>query len=690
MRNRLHVGALGALSLILVLVVSTPGSPLTALPESPVANAAMGSDTETVRSLLRAGEDVNAAQGDGMTALHWTALNGDIATMQLLLYAGANLEPTTRLGAYTPLHLASREGRSETVVMLLDARSDAGRPTDTGVTALHLAAQAGSPEAVVALLEHGADVNVRDANSQRTPLMFATAGSRLEAMKTLIEAGADLSAETELIDYPERYRFDTEEQRTRRRVADAAKPPQPGGGRGAAERVAGARRPSAAAAGAPTQGNQGPPDPDDPPARGSRAQATPPDPDDPPVRGGAGAQTTPPDPDDPPSRGGRAAGQTPPDPDDPPPGRSVGGATRTAGLDPGAEPSGATAALDPSVPRSLSNIDQIGVQGGFTALHYAARDGRYDAAMLLLEAGAELDHRTGGDESSPMLVAVINGNFDLAMTLLERGADPNLLSEDGAGALFATLNNEWHLRTWYPQPTAAEQQETSYLELMRALLEAGADPDQRTNSHIWYASYNAGRMGVDFSGATAFWRAAYAIDVAAMKLLIEYGADPNIPTMKLASNRNRRGFGGRPRTTSDDEDDPSGRPAVEPGGPHVHPLHAATGVGFGTSRVGQQHRHVPNGWLPAVEYLVGELGVDVNVIDADGYSPVHNAAGRGDNPVIEYLVEHGADVTFVSRRGQTTVDMANGPQQRVQPFPETMALLESLGAVNNDNCISCD
>jgi hypothetical protein len=52
-------------------------------------------------------------------------------------------------------------------------------------------------------------------------------------------------------------------------------------------------------------------------------------------------------------------------------------------------------------------------------------------------------------------------------------------------------------------------------------------------------------------------------------------------------------------------------------------------------------------------------------------------------------VERGADVTFVSRRGQTTVDMANGPQQRVQPFPETIALLEGLGAKNNHNCLSC-
>ena len=57
--------------------------------ESPVAVAAMRGDTDGVRTLLRGGADVNAAQGDGMTALHWTALNGDLKTMDTLLVAGA-------------------------------------------------------------------------------------------------------------------------------------------------------------------------------------------------------------------------------------------------------------------------------------------------------------------------------------------------------------------------------------------------------------------------------------------------------------------------------------------------------------------------------------------------------------------------------------------------------------------------
>jgi ankyrin repeat protein len=81
--------------------------------------------------------------------------------------------------------------------------------------------------------------------------------------------------------------------------------------------------------------------------------------------------------------------------------------------------------------------------------------------------------------------------------------------------------------------------------------------------------------------------------------------------------------------------------------------------------------------------------VDVNARDLNGYNAIHHAAARGDNELILYLVEQGGDVMAVSRRGQTTADMANGPVQRVPPFLETLALLESLGALNNHNCRSC-
>ena len=116
---------------------------------------------------------------------------------------------------------------------------------------------------------------------------------------------------------------------------------------------------------------------------------------------------------------------------------------------------------------------------------------------------------------------------------------------------------------------------------------------------------------------------------------------------------------------------------------------AASGIGYGEGFAANVHRHVPDGWLPTVTYLVEELGADVNARDHNGYNAVHHAAARGDSELILYLVEKGADVTAVSRRGQTAADMANGPVQRILPFPETVRLLESLGSKNNHNCVAC-
>ena len=121
----------------------------------------------------------------------------------------------------------------------------------------------------------------------------------------------------------------------------------------------------------------------------------------------------------------------------------------------------------------------------------------------------------------------------------------------------------------------------------------------------------------------------------------------------------------------------------------VPPLHAASGVGYGEGFAANSHRNAPNGWLPAVRYLVEQLGADVNARDHEGNTALHHAAARGDNEMIQYLVSKGADVKAVNRAGETTADMANGPVQRVQPFPETIALLEKLGAKNNHRCKSC-
>jgi ankyrin repeat protein len=90
-----------------------------------------------------------------------------------------------------------------------------------------------------------------------------------------------------------------------------------------------------------------------------------------------------------------------------------------------------------------------------------------------------------------------------------------------------------------------------------------------------------------------------------------------------------------------------------------------------------------------MKYLVEELHHDVNQRDLNGYTPLHHAASRGDNEMIQYLVSKGADPKAVGRDFRTTVDLANGPVQRLRPFPETIKLLESLGARNNHRCVGC-
>ena len=111
--------------------------------ESPVADAAARGDRETVKSLLKQAADVNAAQGDGMTALHWAAMNGDAELAQMLIFAGANVRATTRLGTYTPLYLASQQGHGSVVQALVKAGSDVKAGTPNGTTPLMVAAASG-------------------------------------------------------------------------------------------------------------------------------------------------------------------------------------------------------------------------------------------------------------------------------------------------------------------------------------------------------------------------------------------------------------------------------------------------------------------------------------------------------------------------------------------------------------------
>ena len=657
-----------ALGAALLLGAWTPG-----IEDSPVADAAMRGDTARVRALLKQGADVNAAQGDGMTALHWAASRGDAAEVAMLVYAGARVEASTRNGNYTPLHLAARGGRAAAVKALLKAGASAKATTSAGgATPLHLAAGIGSTESISALLAAGAEVDQRESAWGQTPLMWAANYDRVDAVKLLLSKGADIKAISKVESVPERERVDGQSRSLRNRrvaaLAQAENPtpagrgaaPAPGGGRGAGPVPPPAGRAGAPATpGTPAATNTATPDSA---ARAAAPAQRPANPDSGTSQDQGGQRGYPP-----PAAAGAAPANL----------QAAGAAGRAGGR--GGRAGGAGE-------RALSYGELVGSKGGLTPLLFAAREGNLETVKVLLAAGAPIGQASEGDHTSPMLMAAINGHFDIAMMLLERGASPNQMSDAAATPLYATINVQYAAKSLYPQPTAQKQQKVTYLELMEALLKRGADPNVRLSKHLWYMSYNFDLLGVNTAGATPFWRAAYGTDVPAMRLLLKYGADPTVATRKPGG---RQRGDDAPAEDDGEVKDPSGLPPIPAGGPGVYPIHAASGVGYGEGYAANAHMHAPDGWIPSVKFLIEELGVDVNQRDHNGFTPLHHAAARGDNDLIKYLMSKGADISAVSRRGQTVADMANGPVQRIPPFVETVKLLESLGSKNSNKCRSC-
>lgn len=177
-------------TLVLALLL---GSANLAFAQADVADAAMQRDAAALRSLIREGADVNAAQADGATALHWAAYHGDAQLAELLLEAGADPSATNRNGS-TPLWLAANRGDAATLDTLLAGGADANEQLRLGRTPLMLAARSGNVDAVRVLLDHGADPNAREDERGTTALMQAADQGHADVIAVLIEHGADVAA----------------------------------------------------------------------------------------------------------------------------------------------------------------------------------------------------------------------------------------------------------------------------------------------------------------------------------------------------------------------------------------------------------------------------------------------------------------------------------------------------------------
>jgi uncharacterized protein len=156
-----------------------------------LVGAVKKADRAEVRAVLAKGVDVNAAEADGMTALHWAAQSGDLEIASLLIGAGANVNAATRYGV-TPLLLACVSGSAPTVGALLKSGADVNAASPEGETPLMTAARVGRIEALQLLLDHGATVNAQESWKKQSPLMWAAGEGHSAAIKLLVAKGADL------------------------------------------------------------------------------------------------------------------------------------------------------------------------------------------------------------------------------------------------------------------------------------------------------------------------------------------------------------------------------------------------------------------------------------------------------------------------------------------------------------------
>jgi uncharacterized protein len=284
--------------------------------------------------------------------------------------------------------------------------------------------------------------------------------------------------------------------------------------------------------------------------------------------------------------------------------------------------------------------------GGLSPLLFAARDGRLEAAKLLVEAKANVN-QPDVNSISPLVMAITNNHVDVAKLLLENGADPKAADLWGRTPLWTSVDLRDLEVGKSGEQRAGDQKvdRAAALDLIKMLLDRGVDVNVRTKEVPPAKRYimSLGDLSwVDFTGQTPFVRAALSGDVTVMRMLLQHGADPNIPTNS--------------DTTA---------------------LMAAAGINW---VVGQTYTESKESLMEALKLCI-EKGGDVNAKNSMGLTAVMGAANRGSDDILQFLVQQGAKLDVKDNEGRTPTDWAKGvflatnaPEEK----PSTIALIKKL------------
>jgi ankyrin repeat protein len=184
----------------LTLAVSLLLACATAHAQRPLADLIQNGERTAALGALDDGVDVNAAQGDGTTPLHWAVYKLDRELVAELLDRGAEADVTNKYGS-SPLAEATKLGDLDLARQLLDAGANVESPNADGQTALMLAARIGSLDLAKLLIERGADVNATESWRDQTALIWAVDNNFPDLTQFLIDSGANVNARASANDW---------------------------------------------------------------------------------------------------------------------------------------------------------------------------------------------------------------------------------------------------------------------------------------------------------------------------------------------------------------------------------------------------------------------------------------------------------------------------------------------------------